>query len=49
MLMLMGKIKDIFNPSIEYSYIKSYNLPEISAKGVNTEDFRKKLLKLNPT
>lgn len=42
------KIKDIFNPSIEYSYIKSYNLPEIEANGVNTEEFRKKLLKLNP-
>ncbi|MBQ7765156.1 hypothetical protein IJ384_07320 [bacterium] len=42
------KLKDIFNPSVEYSYIKSYNLPEIEAKGVNTEDFRKKLLKLNP-
>ena len=42
------KIKDIFNPSIEYSYIKSYKLPEISAKSVNSEKFRKKLLKLNP-
>ena len=37
------KIKDIFNPSIEYSYIKSYKLPEISAKSVNSEKFRKKL------
>ena len=42
------KLKDIFNPSVEYSYIKSYNLPEIQARGVNTEEFRKKLLKLNP-
>ena len=42
------KINDIFNPSVEYSYIKSYNLPEIEATGVNTEEFRKKLLKLNP-
>lgn len=41
-------LKDIFNPSIEYSYIKSYNLPEIQAKSVNSEEFRKKLLKLNP-
>jgi len=42
------KLKDLFNPSLEYSYIKSYNLPEIDAKGVNTENFRKKLLKLSP-
>ena len=42
------KIKDIINPTLEYSYIKSYNLPEIEAKGVNTEEFRAALLKLNP-
>ena len=42
------KIKDIINPTLEYSYIKSYNLPEIEAKGVNTEEFRATLLKLNP-
>ena len=42
------KIRDIFNPSYEYSYIKSYNLPEINAKSVNSKAFRKKLLKLNP-
>ena len=41
-------IKDIINPSQEYSYIKSYNLPEISAKGVNTNEFKKELLRLNP-
>lgn len=45
---LIKKLKDIFNPSVEYSYIKSYNLPEIEAEGVNTVNFRKKLLKLNP-
>ena len=45
---IIKKIKDIFNPYLEYNYIKSYNLPEIYSKGVNTEDFRKKLLKLNP-
>ena len=43
------KIKDIINPSLEYSYIKSYNLPEITnVKSVNSDKFRKKLLKLNP-
>ncbi len=45
---LIRWLKDIFNPSTEFSYIKSYNLPEIYAKGVNTEDFRKQILKLNP-
>lgn len=45
---LLKKIRDVFNPSVEYSYIKSYNLPEICAKGVNTQEFRKQLLKLNP-
>ena len=42
------KIKDIINPSLEYNYIKSYNLHEIHAKRVNTEEFKKALLKLNP-
>lgn len=41
-------IKDVFNPSCDYNYIKSYNLPEIKARGVNTPEFRKQLLKLNP-
>lgn len=42
------KIMDILNPSLEYSYIKSYNLHEIEANGVNTEEFRNALIKLNP-
>ena len=41
-------LKDIFNPSVEYNYIKSYNLPEIFAKSVNSSEFRMQLLKLNP-
>lgn len=46
---LIKKIRDIINPSTEYSYIKSYNLPEINdVKGINDEKFRKILLKLNP-
>lgn len=45
---IIRKLKDIFNPSKEYNYIKSYNLREIEAKSVNSESFRKKLLKLNP-
>ena len=43
------RIKDCINPSMEHNYIKSYKLPEINGiKSVNTELFRKKLLKLNP-
>ena len=45
---LIKKFKDIFNPSLECSYIKSYDLPEIDARGVNTEEFRKALIRLNP-
>ena len=43
------KIKDTINPSRDYNYIKSYNLPEIKAyKGVNSPEFKKAVLKLNP-
>ena len=45
---IIRKLKDIFNPTKEYNYIKSYNLPEIYTNSVNSEDFRKKLIKLNP-
>lgn len=46
---IIKKIRDIINPSTEYNYIKSYNLPEIEGvKSVNDECFRKKLIKLNP-
>lgn len=45
---VLRRIKDIFNPSLEYNYIKSYNLPEIYTKSVNSEDFRKQLLRINP-
>ncbi len=41
-------LKDVFCPSLDYSYIKSYNLNEIQASGVNTKEFKKELLKLNP-
>ena len=40
--------KDAINPSLEYSYIKSYNLPEIEVESVNSLRFKKILLKLNP-
>ena len=40
--------KDCFYPSLDYSYIKSYNLPEIKARSVNSEEFKTALLKLNP-
>lgn len=41
-------IKDMVNPDTDYSYIKSYNLPEIKTNSVNSEEFRKQLLKFNP-
>ena len=42
------KFKDFFLPSTEYSYIKSYGLPEIKAASANSEQFKKEILKLNP-
>ena len=33
---------------MDYNYIKSYKLPEIHASSVNSKEFKKKLLKLNP-
>ena len=45
---IVRKLKDIFYPSTDYNYIRSYNLPEIHARGVNTEKFKRELLKLNP-
>jgi len=42
------RLKDIFNPSVEYNYIKSYNIPEVRVRSVNSKEFKKKLLKLNP-
>ena len=45
---LIRKFKDVFLPSLDYNYIRSYNLPEIEARGVNTKEFKKALLKLNP-
>ena len=45
---IVRKIKDIIYPSLDHNYIKSYNLPEIHAGGVNTQKFKKELLKLNP-
>ena len=45
---IVRKIKDIICPSLDHNYIKSYNLSEIHARGVNTKGFKKALLKLNP-
>ena len=36
-------IKDILCPSLDYNYIKSYNLYEIHASGVNSEKFKKEI------
>ena len=45
---LIRKIKDVFNPSVEYNYIKSYSIPEIRVKSINSKEFKKAVLKLNP-
>lgn len=40
--------KDIFAQSKEHAFVKSYNLHEINAASVNSEKFKKEILKLNP-
>ena len=45
---VVRKFKDTFMPSVDYSYIKSYNLPEIHSRSVNSKKFKTELLKLNP-
>ena len=45
---IVRKFKDVFMPSMDYNYIRSYNLPEIHARSVNSNKFKKALLKLNP-
>lgn len=41
-------IKELFNPSKEYNYVKSHKLYEINAKSANSAEFKKEILKLNP-
>lgn len=38
---------DLFNPSHEYTYIKSHKIYEIKAKSANSAEFKKEILKLN--
>lgn len=45
---LILKLKDVINPSIDYSFIKSKNLYEIETNSVNSDCFKKEILKLNP-
>jgi len=40
-------ILDVFNPSSEYTYIKSHKLYEIKARSANSAEFKKEILKLN--
>ncbi len=42
------KIKDLFAPSVDKSFINAYKLNEITSKSINSEHFKKELLKLNP-
>lgn len=41
-------LQDFVFPSVDYNYIKSYNLYQIKAKSANSEAFKKEILKLNP-
>ena len=38
---------DLFNPSREYTYIKSHKLYEINTRSANSAEFKKEILKLN--
>lgn len=38
---------DVFNPSKEFTYIKSHKLHEINARSANSAEFKKEILKLN--
>lgn len=38
---------DLFNPSAEYTYIKSHKLYEIKARSANSAEFKKEILRLN--
>lgn len=38
---------DTFNPSQEYTYIKSHKLYEINARSANSAEFKKEILRLN--
>lgn len=40
--------KDIFAPGKDLSFIKSFKLKEIKARSVNSKEFQKAVLKLNP-
>lgn len=40
--------KDIFNPSLDYTVIKSKGLNEIKVKSVNSSKFQQEIKKLNP-
>lgn len=37
---------DVFNPSLEYNYIKSHKLYEIKARSANSVDFKKEIIRL---
>lgn len=40
-------IVDLFNPSKEFTYIKSHKLYEIKARSANSAEFKKEILRLN--
>lgn len=42
------KFKDFFSPSEDKSFIDAYKIKDIKANSVNSETFKKEILKLNP-
>ena len=44
----VNKVRDFILPTVDYIYIKSYQLNDINVKSVNSEKFKKEILKLNP-
>ncbi|MBQ9688854.1 hypothetical protein IJV79_04380, partial [bacterium] len=45
---LKAAFKNVINPSKDYTYVKSHNLNDLRFKTVNSEKFKKELVKLNP-
>ncbi len=45
---IIRRIRDSIVPSLDYAYIRSYNLSEIKARSINSREFKEAVLKLNP-
>ena len=40
----VNKVRDFVIPTVDYSYIKSYQLKDINVKSVNSEKFKKEII-----